>query len=603
MCGIAVVVAAGPGDDPRVDTGAAEHALRRRGPDETVTHRDHGTTFVASRLTHWTAGAATQPYVGPDGTTAVFNGELYNLDELAAAVGRENGAEIEVLAEGVRAFGLDFLRRVDGQFAAVIRLGVDGPVYAVRDRFGVCPLYVAREPGRSIVASNIEAVTALAIGARPLSPEGLAGIVTDWAPTGGRTPYRGIDQVLPGHAIRLDSDAEPTRWADTSPAADERPLEDATEEFETRLRASVASRLRSTSPIACLLSGGIDSTVIGTLAAELGARTGIALYLDGDELVRDRQRLVAETLGMDLLQHRLDPVDTVTTFEEYVATRRIPLVRLGPVGMTKLARVTREAGIRGVLSGEGADELFAGYDSYRIIAARAGLFGDPAGLPWGEFGWPEFGAERGARWARAYWRSLIALSPTAATRRGDVMRPVFGMLRPALVAAIEVAQALDTADVTPVTRRHADVEVLLGSYLLTVQGDHAWMEEGVELRPPYLANAVADWALARDPSTYLSIAEGKLPVRRLLRRLAETRPELAQFGYAKAAFRVDTSFVLRSVEAAARLGELVAACPEDLIDTPAVLQRWQACTRVGTCSEAESMVFLLTASLGVLAGS
>lgn len=603
MCGIAVFAGPGSGAHLGVDTTAAENALRRRGPDETVTYRDRGATFVASRLTHWTAGAATQPYVGPDGTTAVFNGELYNLDELAATVGRAGGAEIEVLAEGVRAFGLDFLRRMDGQFAAVIRLGEQGPAYAVRDRFGVCPLYVAREPGRAVVASNIEAVTALTAGPAPLSPEGLAGIVTDWAPTGGRTPYRGIDQVLPGHAVRLDTDAPPARWADSPPPAGEPAGSHATADFETALRASVASRMRSTSPIACLLSGGIDSTVIGTLAAELGSRTGIALYLDGDELVRDRQRLVADTLGMDLLQHRLDPVEVVSTFEQYVATRRIPLVRLGPVGMTTLARVTRDAGIRGVLSGEGADELFAGYDSYRIIAARAGLFGDPAGLPWAEFGWPEFGAERGARWARAYWRSLIALSPTAATRRGDVMRPVFGMLRPVLTAAIEAAQEADTADVTPVTRRHADIDVLLGSYLLTVQGDHAWMEEGVELRPPYLANAVADWALARDPSTYLSIAEGKLPVRGLLRRLAEARPELAQFGYAKAAFRVDTSFVLRSAEAATRLGELMAACPDELIDTPAVRRRWQACTRVGTCSEAESMLFLLTASLGVLAGS
>lgn len=599
MCGIAVVVEAANGD-ARVDTTAAEQALRRRGPDETVTHRDCGATFIASRLTHWTEGAATQPYIGTGGTIAVFNGELYNLEELAALVGRVGGAEIEVLAEGVRAFGLDFLQRVDGQFAAVIRLGPDGPTYAVRDRFGVCPLFIARTPNRAVVASNIEAVLALTGRTHGVSLKGLAGIVSDWAPTGGHTPFVGIDQVLPGHAVRLDhADAIPVRWARDPVGGDHGDADD----FEVRLRQSVAARMRSTSPIACLISGGIDSTVIGALAAELGATTGIALYLDGDDVVRDRQRLVADTLGLELLHHRLDPYETVTTFEEYVATRRIPLVRLGPVGMTALARFTRDAGVRGVLSGEGADELFAGYDSYRIIAARAGLFGDPSTLPWAEFGWPEFGAERGERWARAYWRSLIALSPTAATRRGDVMRPVFPLLRPALVTAIEAAQATDTADVTLASRRQSDIDVLLGSYLLTVQGDHAWMEEGVELRPPYLSNTVADWALARDPSAYLSIAEGKRPIRQLLRRLAQDRPELAQFGYAKAAFRVDTSFVLRSGQAAARLGDLVAACPDELIDTAAVKDRWHACTRAGTCSEAESMLFLLTASLGVLASA
>jgi asparagine synthase (glutamine-hydrolysing) len=601
MCGIAVVV----GDDPGVslagvDTVSAAHALTRRGPDETVTLHDGSAVFISSRLTHWTAGAATQPYVGPDGTTAVFNGELFNLEELAAGVGMAGGSEIAVLAEGIRTVGVDFLTRVDGQFAVVVRVGQDGPVYAARDRFGVCPLYVVREGDRTAVASNLAALTALTGRDHPLSAAGLAGIVTDWAPTGGRTPYEGIHQVLPGHAVLLNAgDAAPVRWSAPPVDHDDRPSDLA--DFETRLRDSVAIRMRSTTPIACLLSGGIDSTVIGGIAAELGASTGIGLYLDGDDLVRDRQRQVADALQMSLIHHRLDPVETVDLLAEYVATRRIPLVRLGPVGMMSLARRTRAEGIRGVLSGEGADELFAGYDSYRLIAARAGMFGDPQGLPWSDFGAPEFGIERGPRWARAYWRGLIALSPQAPTRRGDVMRPVFGLLRPPLIAALEQAQAGDAADQTLVSRRQADIDVLLGSYLLTVQGDHAWMEEGVELRPPYLGNPVADWALAQDPASFLSLADGKLPVRQLLARLAVQRPALAGLGFAKAAFRVDSSFVLRSPEASGRLRELMSRCPQELVDAVAVRERWDRCVGAGTCSEAESMLFLLTASLGVLA--
>ncbi len=602
MCGIAVVLGFGAAEtlDPS-NIGEASAALSRRGPDGTVTWQDRGATFVSSRLTHWTAGSATQPYVGPDGTTAVFNGELFNLEELAQVVDLPGGSEISVIAEGIRSRGVDFLRHVDGQFAVVVRVGNDGPTYAARDRFGVCPLYIARESDRTAVASNLQALLALTGQPHPLSRAGLAGIVAHWAPIAGGAPYTGIDQVLPGHAIRLDGpQLIQAPWGvpveeGTSEAVD-------AGEFESLLRASVASRMRSTTPVACLLSGGIDSTVIGALAAELGASTGIGLYLDGDDLVRDRQRQVADAVGLPLIQHRLDPVDTVSLLEEYVRTRRIPLVRLGPVGMMSLAKRTRAEGIRGVLSGEGADELFAGYDSYRLIAARAGQFGDPQRLPWSEFGPAEFGLDRGDRWMRAYWRGLVSLSPTSPTRRADVMRPVFSLLRPALVTAIDEANDDGLAGETLAGRRRADIDVLLGSYLMTVQGDHAWMEEGVELRPPYLGNLVADWALSQDPATFVTIGGGKLPVRRLLTRLAADRPDLAGLGFAKAAFRVDSSFIVSHPRAAARMRDLLTVCPDELVDTGGVVKRWDRCVGIGSCGEAESMLFLLTASLGILGG-
>ena len=99
------------------------------------------------------------------------------------------------------------------------------------------------------------------------------------------------------------------------------------------------------------------------------------------------------------------------------------------------------------------------------------------------------------------------------------------------------------------SRRLQDLDNLLGSYLLTVQGDHAWMEEGVELRPPYLAAPVAEWALDQDPRTLISIEAGKLPVRQLLERLSGRNPKLEALNFEKAAFRVDASFLLRDGDA------------------------------------------------------
>lgn len=605
--------------------GRAQSALARRGPDTTSRHVEPGLAVVSTRLIHWEEGAAEQPLLTPEGGMAVFNGELFNLAELQEVLGIPGASEVEVLLAGVCAEGPEFARRIDGQFAAVLRTGAGAPVLALRDRFGVCPLYITRIDGSTYLASGLDALSEISGAGFTVDPGGIASILHDWAPTHGRTPLTGVRQVMPGQVVELRADDEPVlrAWADpraaavtgrelgaahkavTSPGTplDTSPLSEADlAEFETLMRASVSARMRSISETVTLISGGIDSTIIAALAKDAGARTGLALHLEGDTEVRGRQRQVADALGYHLIQHELRPRAAVTLLEEYVRTRRVPLVRLGPIGMMSLAKRARAEGIRGVLSGEGADELFSGYDSYRILAARAGVFGDPGRLPWEAFGEPEFGGERGPRWAKAYWRTVIALAPGAGDRRADIMKPVAGLFRAELRAAFE-DDAVTPAPPGLEGRRQVDLRDLLGSYLLTVQGDHAWMEEGVELRPPYLATAVAEYALRRDPASFVTIAQGKMPVRALLKRLARERPALAGLGFAKSAFRVDASFVLCDPEATAHLRRLVASCPDELVDAPATLDRFDRAVAAGTCSESESMVFLLAAGLGVLASA
>ncbi len=670
MCGFAVLIGA---DGTLARAGSAGQtadstalpqvpdALRRRGPDGHDTWEEPGLRMVAARLAHWQEGAAHQPYVDADsGAAAVLNGELYNLAELQARLGLPGASEVAVLVAGLRTEGMPFLRAIDGQFAAVVRTHRDGAVYAVRDRFGVCPLYYTVTDDGVVLASGLHALEAMAGERWPLSGAGLVSILQNWAPTGGLTSYHDVFQVPPAHGLRIDTafcDPAPggaqsghsrthrSRVADVvawghelvpsrsydgprdlggGGAAAVRPPDQGPSAadpaaLESALRASVRARVRSTGGVACLLSGGIDSTIIGAVAREEGVTRGLGLYLDGDTLVRDRQRQVATAVEMELVHHRLTPRETVDAFTDYVATRRVPLVRLGPVGMVALARRAAREGIRAVLSGEGADELFSGYDSYRILAAREGAFGPVADLPWDRFGPPEFGADRSRMWMRAYWRGLIAFSGTAADRRVDILRPVAGLFRPSLRDALlapppAAAIATGPGAAAPAgppeaprerstleRRRAADLDGLLGSYLLTVQGDHAWMEEGVELRPPFLADPVARWALSRRPEEFVSIEHGKLPVRALLDRLAQSRPQLAGLGFGKAAFRVDCRFVLQDPEAFDDLATLVARCPDELMDTDALAHRVAACRSARTCSEAESMAFLFAASLGVLA--
>ncbi|MDO5629619.1 MAG: asparagine synthase-related protein [Mobilicoccus sp.] len=604
MCGVAAVVGSLPAG---ADLDAAADAIATRGPDGGSRLACDGLLMLASRLAHWEEGSPWQPFAEPDGSVAVFNGELFNLTELQALLRRPGLSEVEVLLAGLRAHGPAFLRHVDGQFALIARPSADGPVYLARDRFGIAPLYWSATCGAVVAASTLRAVLALRGEPAAFDDEGLATILADWAPAGDRSPWAGVQQVRPGHVLTVTDGrvVADDRWVADHPSAVQ---DDGLDALETALREAVRVRLRSTGTVACLVSGGIDSTVIGALAREEGADLALSLCLQGDDVVGERQHQVARALDLPLVQHVLTPAETMDCFEHYVRTRRVPLVRLGPVGMTALARRAAAEGVRGVLSGEGADELFAGYDSSRILAARAGAFGPPASLPWAEFGDPEFGAERGARWARSYWRGLVAFSSEAGARRVDILRPVADLLRAPLREVVTDERPMpDTADPAVArasdplaARRQVDLERLLGSYLLTVQGDHAWMEEGVELRPPFLASPVADWALSRPPAEFVSIGEGKRPVRALLPRLAQRRPELAGLGFAKAAFRVDVSFVLTDPDQFDRLQALVARAPRDRIDVDALVARMGQIAGAGTCSEAESQIIVFASSLALL---
>lgn len=599
LCGFAGVVGQAGIENPQ----AVAAALRRRGPDEIGAWQGEAFSIVASRLTHWDEGASQQPYVSENGAAAALNGELYNLVELRAYLGLPNASEVEVLLVGLERDGLGFLTRIDGQFAAVVRPTPEGPVFAVRDRFGICPLYYCEFGNGVAIASDLEALMEAVGGPWRMSVPGLASILEEWAPTGNLSPFEGIHQVAPGSALTILNQRieRNERWASRA-SGQYRRLDVA--DLESALRQSVIVRMRSTGKVGCLLSGGIDSTVIGAIAAEQGLEHGIGLFLDGDDVVRSRQRLVADALGMELSQLRLVPSEVITIFAQYVATRRVPLVRLGPVGMTALARFARHRGFRGVISGEGADELFSGYDSYRIIAARGGMFGPVDSLDWNNFGIPEFGAEGSTTWMRAYWRGTISLGSTRVTRRVDIMRPLADLFRPPLKDALLEAQhpsgAADGGAGALEARRMEDLDGLLASYLLTVQGDHAWMEEGVELRPPYLAASVAQWALEQDPGTLICVEAGKLPVRELLKRLARGNPGLDNLNFEKAAFRVDCAFLLKEPDAFGCLMDLIRKCPDWLMDSSAVYRRAERSRLSQRCSEGESMVYLLAASLGVL---
>lgn len=613
MCGIAASLFAEPASPPARGGTRLREALRGRGPDTIDHRRGPGFQVWASRLSLWDEGCPAQPFVSED-AVGVFNGELYNLPALQDALGLPGASEVEVLTRGVLTRGAGFLDLVDGQFAGLALNPADGSALAFRDRFGIASLYLRELPGEVLVASDPMVLDGLDPAATAtLELDALAAGLCDWAVPSPDAPWASGGQVTPGTAVQLCRGVRVREvwWASPlcvdagpghGPGDDERDAG----ELLGLMRDAVRLRLRATSEVAIALSGGVDSTIIAALAADHGVRRSFGITLSGDSVAGERQALVASVLGIEHEHVELAPADMLVGFYEYVDTRRMPLVRLGPVGMMLLARLVHARGVRCVLSGEGADELFCGYDSARALAARAGAFGDPAALPWTDFGDAEMSVG-GRVWNAAYWRALVA-SDVGPLGRHRVVAPILEFLRPGLRAAVEdrwrraERANAEVGAASPIeTRRRDDLRHLLDAYLLTVQGDHAWMPESVEQRPPWLAEPVARWALTRPAERFVSLRQGKLPVRGVLALLARERPALAGVDFDKSAFRLDASLLLGSDDTADAFAPAVRACPDDLLDADGIARRLDACRRAGRVSEAESMLFLYAASLGRLA--
>lgn len=609
MCGFAVAVASTgelPADTStkaRLDSCAQR--LTGRGPDEGGSHVEPGLVCVTTRLIQWDEGYCHQPLLDLQGGLAVFNGELFNLDELQQFLGNPGLSEIEVLLAGARAEGPDFFARIDGQYAAVVRPSFGAPTWAARDPAGICPLYLASVTGMVVFGSNIAAVEILSgLPEHRLDLVGVAEVGLHWAPQGGRTCVPEV-ALLPAGAVVTSAAPQARKVIPLSDGAGA-PASGRSvdlDDLHSRLTAAVQSRIRSVGKVACLLSGGIDSTIIAALARNKGCRDAFGLVIEGDAVTRSQQRIVADVLDLHLEQVVVTPLDLVQGLLDFVRTRRQVLSRLGPVGMMLLARQVRGHGFRAVLSGEGADELFAGYDSSRILAARLGLFGSLDQVKWESFGKTEIASDRSDRWNAALWRTTVALD--ASTTSGEIMprvsllATISNFFRGAVRGIVENALASEVRSYQDLEElRRADLSDFLPNYLLIAQGDQAWCEEGVELRPPYLATPVVNWALGHDPSQFLQIDCGKTPLRHMLPRLGVRFPGIERLNFPKNAYRVGAATLIGDSEAGAWLADLITHASPEHVDIDAVSDRLRRCRRAGRCSEAESVLFVLAASLG-----
>lgn len=534
MCGIAGVARRdAAGVDPAVLLRMAA-ALRHRGPDGYGLFVGDRVALAHVRLSIIDLVCGAQPLTNEDGRVVItFNGEVYNYIELrreleAAGHAFRTHSDTEVLVHAWEAWGPAMLDRLNGQFAFALYDRGRETVFLARDRFGVRPLFYAVVGGDLWFASEVKALFAGGVDAAP-DLVGLDQVFTFWSARAPRTVFRGVSQLEPGtYALWHGGALRVTRYYELAyPEAQREPAE-AIARLDELMRTDVTLRMRADVPVGGYLSGGLDSSITCALAAAQSPyqlRTFSVTFSDPQLDESDYQRLVAEELHS---VHAIQPIrqtEIGEVFPDVVRHTETPVVRTAPAPMYLLSRLTRAGGIKVVLTGEGSDELFLGYDLFKETLVRRFCLRQPAsrrrprlfdrlypylmkeGQGGGEL-WRRFFLDAGppddplfSHLPRFLLTSRIKDAYTDDVRAALAGTDVMAELRDSLPAAFARWSPLNRA-------AYLEMTTLLSGYLLSSQGDRMGMAHSIEGRFPFLDHRLFEFAAA-------------LPTRSKLRGLRE----------------------------------------------------------------------------------
>jgi len=379
MCGVVGVIGWSCSRDVRVPAlRRGIRAILHRGPEEVGMYHDRDVALGTVRLSIVDPLLGKQPMITADGRYVVgFNGEIFNFVELrteleALGVRFATRSDTEVLLQSLAQWGVDdALTRLNGQYGFAFYDRVRRELVLGRDRFGERPMFYHQRGDRVYFASEVKGIFAFDIPRR-LSPSRTLAAGRFWAPIPDETCFEDIECLPQGHYLRISGgNARLVKYFDGFEAgrgAEPRApgtFADAAAELRERLRESVRIRLRGDYPLGAFVSGGLDSAVIASEVRELVGDEipTFSAHVDDPRLDESaHQDVVTTALGTRHSAVRVTAADVRARFPKVIEQCEMPLHRTAPVACGMLAAHVGAAGVRIVLGGEGADEVFLGYD-------------------------------------------------------------------------------------------------------------------------------------------------------------------------------------------------------------------------------------------------
>jgi len=571
MCGIFGLFGEGTNAISKMQMEACAKSISHRGPDHTGYIEEDNYKAASVRLSIIDLNTGDQPVYSADHRySIVYNGEVYNYQSLRCEL-EDNGvsfhtkSDTEVLLQMYIVFGKQMLPRLEGQFAFLIYDKEDKVLFGARDSLGICPFYYSRLPsGGWAFASEVKAFEPLDFPFE-FDPTGLQQIPVFWGTIPPRTCWKNISELPISHCFTLTNGGviKSERYFSINKSIFEsescKNITEAVEHSREILFSEINKHLVSDVAVGSYLSGGIDSSVLAAVASRFTDKLNtFSVGFDDDTFDEgEAQKQVLEFIPNAEHHHlQISSDDIVNTLPRVLEHTEKPLFRTAPVPLFLLSQETSRAGIKVVLTGEGSDEMFLGYDTFRELLIRKMWSRNPESewrpelfskiFPY----FPQYQNKRTFQFLKQFYKNTLA----------DVNNPLYPML-PRFVNGIQIQKLCLPELIASQEELYSELNVYIGftgeeslmekcqlielhtllpGYLLSSQGDRMLMAHSVEGRYPYLSNRLSrflwkqpdHWKLSGLKDKYLlrNAVKGIIPESvRLRPKFAYRSPDINAF--------------------------------------------------------------------------
>jgi asparagine synthase (glutamine-hydrolysing) len=552
MCGIAGLFSSRGVDREAPDLARRMiEQVQHRGPDGFGYFNDAHVALAHARLSIIDLATGDQPIHNEDNSIwVVFNGEIFNYIELrrdleAAGHTFYTHSDTEVIVHLYEQYGDRFTEHLNGQFAIALWDQRRRRLVLTRDRAGIRPLYYAKVGDALVFASEVKSILALPGAPRALDLRAIGQIFTFWSTLPPATAFVGISTLPPGCTLVAEGGVTrierywdwsfPERVASQSLAVDR-----LAGELRELLIDAVRLQLRADVPVGAYLSGGLDSSTIAVLIrryTDTPLRT-FSLEFEDAEFDESRYQLeMARHLGAQHTRVMCRREDIARVFPRLIWHVETPIVRAAPAPLMMLAEHVRAQNYKVVLTGEGADEVFGGYDLFKEAKIRRFWARQPsskwrARLLSRLYGYLRHSPTSGGAFSQLFFGQGLAaqgdpgfahMTRWSTTRRlwqffTPDTKKAAGELDPS--GAIAEILPQDFARWLPVGRdQYVEAHTLLAGYLLSSQGDRVAMAHSIEGRFPFLDHRVIEFASRLHPESKIRGLNEKFLLKRAVRDL------------------------------------------------------------------------------------
>jgi asparagine synthase (glutamine-hydrolysing) len=537
MCGIAGILNLAKSRSPGPDElTAMMDRLHHRGPDGRGLHIDGPAGLAHTRLSIIDLAGGEQPIHNEDRTVWItFNGEIFNYVELRAELIAQGHrfytqSDTEVIVHLYEQHGTKFVDHLNGQFALALWDSRLQTMILARDRTGIRPLFYTTVNQRLCFASEVKALFALPDIRREIDAVALNEICTYWSPLAPRSVFKNVLSLPPGHIMVVKGGklGVESFWDWTFPDASdynrERSEGDYADELRELMIDAVKLQLRADVPVGAYLSGGLDSSIITSLIHHFSPtklRTFSLTFEDAEFDERAQQQDLVNYLGTDHSSLNCTRADIAAAFPRTILHTETPIVRTAPTPLMLLSGHVRASGYKVVLTGEGADEVFGGYDIFKEAKVRRFWAREPDSAMRPRilerlYPYLKHSPMTGRAFTQAFFRDgmehlaepFFAHIPRWSTTSrisqffSQQVRDEIGERDP--YAAICQTLPKEISRWAPMSQdQYIEAHTLMTGYLLCSQGDRVAMANSIEGRFPFLDHRVIEFANRLPPKLKL----------------------------------------------------------------------------------------------------